>query len=116
LTSTSGGGVLFFFPESDPRCGPGRYLLSQIGFYVQTVAAGTFPVPTTFKISLYPANVTSHQPTNFSGSVDVVKGVSSTPAFAALLLPSALFVDTVVSRYWILVWTSSVPLYWYANG
>lgn len=97
-------GVALYWPEDDPRCGPGAYNLSSVILALSASGAQATPPPLVFELWTT-ANASSPFPvTRLAAYTQKIKYVQLEPDYLKLPLPPGAFsLDTLVSRSYALV-------------
>jgi hypothetical protein len=96
VSRTDAVGLIMFFPEDDPGCGPGSYRLSSAAFAVAAQAAvpgGTISVNTTLR--------TYNESTGLGDIVAwrvQVRTMSTATTFMRLILTNDFLIDTILSQ------------------
>jgi hypothetical protein len=102
-------GIVTFWPERDPACGPGQYRLSNILLPLSASTESTvvfnFVLFTTENVSLFPLE----EHARVSASVVV----PTDPNYVNIALPSSLIVNTLQSQFFAILWYADSTVSWY---
>ena len=109
-----------YWPEVDPRCGPGTYVLQTLKF---PVTQAVYAIVTYFVVELYvTANTTDLgvfvQGSRIANATLPASGIGpGVGPFASLSLPTTFVADTITSRFHLITWrpVSAVALLLYAG-
>lgn len=110
VSGAAWAGVVLYFPEVDPVCGPGAYVLTAayLGLLLGRGNAGVVIITA----SLFVASPTTLRPAARVATATVKVSVGLSPVTRTLALPASFIANASSARYWALVFNATAAVEW----
>lgn len=101
LSDQDWSGIVLFWPEIDPQCGPGRYDITSVFLPLTAPADGTYVTVVVLVSIVDPATL---QPTSILSTTSTTYLLHSDPSGSYKIIGPGAIVDTIVSQYTLITW------------